>query len=24
VAVGGTRPPDGDGELVKDFWPSDG
>ena len=24
VAVGGTRPPDGDGELVQDFWPSDG
>lgn len=23
VAVGGSRPPDGDGELVKDFWPSD-
>jgi hypothetical protein len=23
VAVGGSRPPDGDGELVQDFWPSD-
>ena len=22
VAVGGTRPPEGDGELVNDFWPS--
>jgi quercetin dioxygenase-like cupin family protein len=23
IAVGGTRPPEGDGELVKDFWPPD-
>ena len=24
IAVGGTRPPEGDGELVNDFWPPDG
>jgi mannose-6-phosphate isomerase-like protein (cupin superfamily) len=22
IAIGGTRPPDGDGELVQDFWPA--
>jgi mannose-6-phosphate isomerase-like protein (cupin superfamily) len=22
IAIGGTRPPDGDGELVRDFWPA--
>lgn len=23
VTVGGTRPPEGDGSLVKDWWPAD-